>query len=99
MRMGGGLRRELGLPAGARVVLCLENRPEFFEVLFACWIAGLVAVPVNAKLHAREVAHIVRDCGALAIVTTDKLVEALQAAARESDGHEPGAELASCFQK
>ncbi len=89
MRVGGGLRRELDLPAGARVVLCLENRPEFFEVLFACWVAGLVAVPVNAKLHAREVAHIVRDCGALAIVTTDKLVDALRAAVRESDGHEP----------
>ena len=88
-RMAGALRGDCGFAAGERVVLCLENRPEFLEALFACWIAGLVAVPVNAKLHAREVTHIVRDCGAVALVTTDKLVDALEAAMRESEGSLP----------
>ena len=81
--MAGGLRGNLSLAAGDRVVLCMDNRPEFFESLFACWIAGLVVVPVNAKLHAREVAHIVRDCAAAALVTTDALSEGLELAMRE----------------
>jgi long-chain acyl-CoA synthetase len=34
--------------------------------LFACWHAGLVAVPMNAKLHAREFEYIVGNCGAKA---------------------------------
>jgi len=44
------------------------------ECLFACWAAGLCAVPVNAKLHVREVAYILSDCGARFIVTTPGLV-------------------------
>ena len=68
--LAGGLRNQLGLRERDRVVIYLENRPEFFELLLSCWVAGLCAVPVNAKLHPREVAHIVADCGASAIFTS-----------------------------
>ena len=68
--LASGLRRQLGLRERDRVVIYLENRPEFFELLLASWIAGLCAVPVNAKLHPREVAHIVADCGASAVFTS-----------------------------
>jgi long-chain acyl-CoA synthetase len=62
----------LGLAPGDRVALAMTNNPEFLAILFAIWRAGLVAVPVNAKLHAREIADIVADCGArLCFVTTD----------------------------
>ena len=57
---------------GDRVVILMENRGEFLEVLFACWSAGLCAVPVNAKLHAREVAFILENSGArLLLITSD----------------------------
>ena len=82
-RMAGGLRGRLALATGSRVVMCMENRPEFLEALFACWIAGLEVVPVNAKLHAREVAHIVRDCSAALVITSDALVQGIVAALRE----------------
>jgi long-chain acyl-CoA synthetase len=75
--LAGALRSTLGLDAGDRVVLCMENRAEFLELLFACWTAGLCAVPVNAKLHPKEVSHIVRDCGARAMFTSDALIEGL----------------------
>ena len=65
-QLAGALHTRARLNAGDRVVLCMENRPEFFELLFACWTAGLCAVPVNAKLHPREVSHIVTDSGARA---------------------------------
>ena len=76
MAIAGSLVRR-GLSRGDRVALAMENRGEFLEMLFACWTAGLCAVPINAKLHAREVEHIVRDSGARLLVTTPGLHEAL----------------------
>jgi long-chain acyl-CoA synthetase len=66
-----------GLEPGDRVVLCMENCAEFLELLFACWTAGLCAVPVNARLHTREVEHIARDSGARLLVATPNLAEGL----------------------
>jgi long-chain acyl-CoA synthetase len=70
---GGFLAR--GLRCGDRVLLCMENCAEFLECLFACWTAGLCAVPVNARLHVREVEYIARDCQARLLIATPNLVE------------------------
>jgi long-chain acyl-CoA synthetase len=48
------LRHRIGLAAGDRVALFMANCPQYVEIVFACWQAGLTAVPVNAKLHPRE---------------------------------------------
>ena len=53
-----------GLHAGDRVALVSRNTPAYIETLFACWWAGLVAVPVNAKLHPQELAFVLADSGA-----------------------------------
>lgn len=82
-RIAGALRGAVGLEQGDRVVLSMENLPEFYEVLFACWAAGLAAVPVNPKLHPREVSHIVSDSGARAVFTSEKLVGELELFLRE----------------
>ncbi len=68
-RLSSGLRLRLGLERGDRVALYMQNCVEYFEVLFAIWHAGLVAVPVNAKLHPRELRWILEDCGAKACFT------------------------------
>jgi len=66
------LRHRVGLNAGDCVALFMANCPEFVEVLFACWHAGLAAVPVNAKLHPRELEFILSDSGArLCFVTAE----------------------------
>lgn len=62
-----GLTR-LGLKTGDRVVLWMKNCPQFIETMFACWKAGLVVVPVNARLSPAEVAFQVTDCTASALV-------------------------------
>ncbi len=62
-RLAGALRQRLELPRGARVALFMANAPEYVEILFACWHAGLAAVPVNAKLHERELAYILGNAG------------------------------------
>jgi long-chain acyl-CoA synthetase len=76
-RIAGSLRGRLGLNAGDRVLLLMENRREFLEALFSCWVGGLCAVPVNAKLHGREVAGIGQDCEAVALFTSASLLEGL----------------------
>ena len=75
-RLAGGLRAH-GLAPGDRVLLALENCSEFFELLFACWTAGLCAVPANARLHPREVEYIAENSGARLLVATPILAEAL----------------------
>ncbi|MET0209311.1 MAG: AMP-binding protein, partial [Burkholderiaceae bacterium] len=59
-----GAMREAGLVPGDRVLLASRNAPAYVETLFACWWAGLVAVPVNSKLHAKELAFVLEDSGA-----------------------------------
>jgi long-chain acyl-CoA synthetase len=54
---------------GERIALALKNCPEYYEILFACWHAGLVPVPVNAKLHPKEVDYIVENSGARLLLT------------------------------
>src|SRR4051794_2882621 len=63
-RLSFSLRKKLKLAAGDRVALAMRNCPEYYEVLFACWHAGLVAVPMNAKLHPKEFAYIFENSGA-----------------------------------
>ena len=71
-RVAGGLC-ESGLVPGDRVALIMGNCPQYVEALFACWQAGLAAVPINAKLHARELDYIIGDCGAkLCLVSADR---------------------------
>ena len=63
------LRDHFGLSAGDRVAIVMRNRPEYLEALFAIWHAGLVAVPVNARLHRDEIAYILDHSGSAVVVT------------------------------
>lgn len=56
--MAFSLRHRLGLNTGDRVAIAMSNRPEFYEVLFAIWHAGLIGVPINPKLHSKELEYI-----------------------------------------
>src|ERR1700751_4462983 len=63
------LRDHFGLSPGARVAIVRRNRPESLEALYAIWHAGLVAVPVNARLHRDEIAYILEHSESAAAVT------------------------------
>lgn len=65
----GGFGRELGLKPGDRLAIVARNRPEYLEALFAAWHAGLVVVPVNARLHREEIGYILDHSGAGAVVS------------------------------
>ncbi len=65
-RLAGALRQAFGLAAGDRVAIIAKNSPEYVELMFGSWHAGLVAVPVNAKLHGRECGFILEHSSARA---------------------------------
>jgi long-chain acyl-CoA synthetase len=71
--LGASLRTRLGLVPGDRVALLAHNGAAYLELLHAAWIAGLVAVPINSKLHPREVAFIVADSGTRALFVSPAL--------------------------
>ena len=65
----------LGLKRGDRVGIYLPNRPEIVEVELACYKAGLIKAPFNARLSPAEVGEIAANSDAAAIVTTAARVE------------------------
>ena len=71
--LAGALRQRLGLAKGDRVALLMKNVPDYVACLYACWHAGLVAVPINAKLHPREVAFILDNSGAAVVFVTEDM--------------------------
>ena len=80
LRMGAALLRRLGLERGDRVAIIAKNVPEYFEIMWGCWAAGLIAVPVNAKLHAKEFEYILAHSGAKACFTTYDVAAAVNEA-------------------
>jgi acyl-CoA synthetase (AMP-forming)/AMP-acid ligase II len=59
---------DIGLNKGDRVAFVLKNSPRILELMFGCFASGLVVVPINARLHPREIAWIVENSGARALV-------------------------------
>jgi len=80
-----GFLHEAGLAPGDRVALYMSNCPEYLEVLYGAWWAGLVVVPVNAKLHPCEVLFILRDAQAAALFVSDDLADGLLPLAGEAE--------------
>lgn len=78
------LQESMKLQRGDRVLIYARNRAEYIEVMFGCWHAGLIAVPINARLHAREVSYIIHDTGARVCFASTDLLESIAAAANQA---------------
>jgi carnitine-CoA ligase len=66
---GRGVRR------GDRVLIHLENCPEFLVSWFACAALGAVAVTTNTRSAPDELAYFAEDADAVAVITQPKFVE------------------------
>lgn len=62
------LLRQNEVRKGDRVAYLGENSPEFLLALFGAAQLGAVFVPVNTRLAAPEIEHVLRDCGARALI-------------------------------
>ncbi len=63
----------LGVRAGDRVALYLQNVPQFVIGMLATWKAGGIAVPVNPMNRARELDAVLRDSGARVLLCLQSL--------------------------
>lgn len=63
---------DLGLGRGDRVAIVQSNRPELLESIYAGLCAGLVVVPINARLHPREILYIANHSGSRAVLHSEE---------------------------
>lgn len=79
LRLAGSLR---SVGQGARVAVASENRPEIIELMFGVWAAECVYVPINYKLHPREMQQILEDSSAAVVFVSPKIAAELAAVTR-----------------
>jgi fatty-acyl-CoA synthase len=68
----------IGLAKGDRVCVLAYNCVEWLEIYAAAALAGLVAVPINFRLVGPEIAYIVGNCEARALIVQDDLLDAIE---------------------
>jgi long-chain acyl-CoA synthetase len=71
-----------GIQPGDRVAILLKNRPEFAVALLAIIRIGAIAVPINIREQTDELAYVLADCGASALVHEADLTARLPGAER-----------------
>ncbi len=82
-RLAHGLR-SAGLGPGDAFAIVLPNGPEFFTAYLAAAQCGLYLVPVNHHLVGPEIAWIVADSGAKALIAHERYAEQARSAADEA---------------
>ncbi len=76
--IAGFLQQRCGVQAGDRVLLDMQNSPQFALAFYAILRAGGVVVPVNPMNRTAELAHYVRDSGAQVAFCGQELLEQVQ---------------------
>ncbi|MBZ0252072.1 MAG: acyl-CoA synthetase, partial [Candidatus Methylomirabilis sp.] len=84
--------RALGVKTGDAIAVMTPNCAAVPQIYLAAAQVGLYYVPINSHLVGPEVAYILRDSGAKAFFTHEKVAEAAKAAIRES-----GIDPKGCF--
>ena len=71
-------REACGVPRAAGVAIWAANDPDVLTTMHACWHAGLRVIPINPKLHPREVQYIVDQSRAACLVADFDRLAALR---------------------
>ncbi|WP_372826069.1 class I adenylate-forming enzyme family protein [Polaromonas sp.] len=72
-----------GVQRGDRLVMLIDNRPEFIVVLLALQRLGAIAVPVGVREQRPGLEYIIGQCGAMGAVVDADLIERLPTVGRE----------------
>jgi fatty-acyl-CoA synthase len=83
-RFAGWLTRRAGVKRGDRVVLYMQNSPQWLIAYYGVLRADAVAVPVNPMNRAAEVAHYISDSGARVVICAQDLVDQVEGASGTS---------------
>jgi len=68
---------DIGLGKGDRIIVNLQNVPQFLIAVYAAWKLGVIAVPLNPMYKERELAYFCRDSGARVFLTHDDIATGL----------------------
>ena len=66
-----------GIKKGDRIVLDLQNVPQFLVATYATWKVGAIVVPVNPMYKENELTYFCKDSGAKLFVTLNEIASAL----------------------
>ena len=69
-----GLLKNIGLQKGDRYAVIGKNSPYLSELIHAGYVSGTVAVPINFRLSANEIRHIMLDANCKAIFSSQEFV-------------------------
>ncbi|HEY0877112.1 MAG TPA: long-chain fatty acid--CoA ligase [Zeimonas sp.] len=86
-RLAGWLEHEMGVRRGDRVLLYLQNSPQFVIGYYAILRANAIVVPINAMNLEEELRHCVDDCGARVAIVGQELYPRVRALLREPLAH------------
>jgi len=59
---------QAGFARGDRLALLLPNGPEYIELVYACSWLGIIVVPINTRLSAVEIDHVLADAAPRGLV-------------------------------
>ena len=85
--MAGFLQRTCGVKRGDRVLIALQNSPQYVIAYYAVMRADAVIVPVNPMNKTEEIAILVADSGATAAIVGSELCEIFAPLLRTSLSH------------
>ena len=77
-RLAGFLQRECGVEPGGRVLLFLQNSPQFVVAYYAILRANAVVVPVSSMSVTDELRHYLADSGATVAIVGQELYPQLR---------------------
>ena len=77
-RIAGFLQHDCGVQAGDRVLLYMQNSPQWIVAFYAILRANAVVVPVNPMNRREELRHYVSDSGAAVVLLAQDLFDEVQ---------------------
>src|SRR5271170_7613496 len=70
-RMAAALRRR-GFLSGDRLAFLMPNEPDYIELVYACSLLGVIAVPINTRYAGAEIDRLLVDAGPRALIRHSK---------------------------
>lgn len=85
--LAGFLQQDCGVQKGDRVLLYMQNSPQYVLAYYAILRADAVVVPVNPMNRAEELQHYIRDTGATVVIYGQELHDQVTALGASAPAH------------
>jgi len=71
-KIAASLRRR-GFLSGERLAFLMPNGPEYIELVYACSLLGVIAVPINTRYASAEIDRLIKDARPRGLIRHSKL--------------------------